>query len=683
MPHCFEPQLSLPEGSRAPDQWSHGDGVQLRLDHVISKDGGGVPISLVGDFVWNWKHYTTRKKTANLIFYFWKTQANRIIASEDISEPRLALIRELQYLMVLRIYHSKKFLSYGSLYSDLFALRQFAMFAEEKRCSLKNFLEESRWLDGYVSGIKSSQCRDLVRWLNFLYEDVTVSQLGFEVAVPTKWTELKRRANDYDKAYRQTAPLPTRIYSGLINSVSAELSDIEVHQDRILAALREALNLHRDHKAKGWKMGASFGPDLIVKHDLADFLGIRGVEADLPGLTGAVTNIQRICKVQTHIFSGMRNEEAQYLPYNCMESVKAGHGKTHSLIVGTTTKLVGARRKRTRWVTTEAQGFRAIRLAQSFAAVIYEFFGVIPSTDEKTKDDFPLFVSTGYLPWMGDTAFPEEVRYLPCTTLNISALSESLQEALLPVIEEDDLEELHQIDPFRDWSNEPEFAAGMRWQLKSHQLRRSLAIYANASGLVKTSSLKRQLQHLTREMTEYYGKGSVFAKNFLSDDPVEYKKHVCREWQDTEQEAQYLAFARDVLNSDEPLCGPGGAFYELKKQRGEVMTAQEAKNQLKMGRMSYKAHPLGGCTHVGNCDKQKGLRLTSGICISESCKSLVGKHSAIIKIIPLQRQIVDNLRAGSIAFDMEKEELDILVNAEVKWRPSINPMVNSKRVQHA
>lgn len=33
------------------------------------------------------------------------------------------------------------------------------------------------------------------------------------------------------------------------------------------------------------------------------------------------------------------------------------------------------------------------------------------------------------------------------------------------------------------------------------------------------SSLRRQLQHITREMGEYYGRGSVFAKNFLADDP--------------------------------------------------------------------------------------------------------------------------------------------------------------------
>lgn len=46
-----------------------------------------------------------------------------------------------------------------------------------------------------------------------------------------------------------------------------------------------------------------------------------------------------------------------------------------------------------------------------------------------------------------------------------------------------------------------------------------------------------------------------------------------------EQEAQYLAFIRDVWSTNELLCGPGGTFYDLKKQRGEVMTAKEVSSR--------------------------------------------------------------------------------------------------------
>lgn len=575
--------------------------------------------------------------------------------------------------MVLRVYQSERLLGYRSLFGDVFSLGKFARFAEKKRCTIRNVLEQRTLLDAYITNVPASQCLDVVRWLNFLRDDVTTAQLGFELADPKKWAELKKRSNDYVRSRSQTAPLPTRIYSGLINALSSELDDIEAHRDRLLAALHEVLVLHAQHQAKDTKKSAEFGPDLITKHNLTEFLTRKGCTADLSGLASAVTNIQRVCKLQVHTFSGMRDKEAELLPYHCMETVKAGHGSRHSLLVGVTTKLAGARSKRTRWVTTEAQGFRAVRLVQSFAAVIYKSLGVTPSTAEKTKDNFPLFVATSNLPWAKSGGSPTDSQYATCQSLGTWYLTDAMKAALCPIIEVADIAELMAIDAFRDWSSEPGFAVGQPWPLKSHQLRRSLALYANASGLVKTSSLKRQLQHITREMAEYYGRGSMFAKNFLKDDPEGYKKHICVEWRDSEQEAEYLAFTRDVLNSDEPLCGPGGVFYDLKKQRGEVMTAKEVKHQLKMGRMAYKAMPLGGCTNPGTCEKQKGLRFTSGICISESCKSLIGKHSRIIKVIPLQRQIVASLQPGSIAFDMEKEELDMLVDAEVKWRAENRP----------
>jgi hypothetical protein len=183
-------------------------------------------------------------------------------------------------------------------------------------------------------------------------------------------------------------------------------------------------------------------------------------------------------------------------------------------------------------------------------------------------------------------------------------------------------------------------------------------------------------------MSEYYGRGSVFAKNFLADDPEEFTKHVCVDWQSSESEAQYLAFTRDVLNSDEPLCGVGGRFFDLQKQRGEVMSKKEVTTQIKMGRLAYKSHPLGGCTSLGSCDKQKGLRLTSGICISEQCKSLVGKHSSILKLIPIQREIVSRMDPGSIAAQMETEELVILEAAEVQWQSQNLPVTGTQGVGH-
>lgn len=674
MANLKEVQLDLPQGAIAPKAWDFSHGPRLHLDAVVSTGEYGEPLSYVGDFVWNWKFYTPRKTSSPLTFFYWKKTAKQIILEEEITEQRLAIIRELQYLMVLRLYCSDNLLGYRYLRGQLNYLLLFARFAEKKRCAVRDVLEQKNLLEAFILGVSASQAAQVMQWLTFLVALDPVLELGFEVAKPKSWKVLVARAKQYRDGRKQHAPLPTRIYLGLINALSSELDAIEAHRDRLLAAMREGIVLHAQHMAKGSQMAATFGPELIAKHGLGEYLEQKGFALTARGLSGAVVDILRTCKTQIHVFSGMRHEEAEHLPYYCMETVNAGHGRTHSLIEGVTTKLVGARRKRTRWVTTDAQGFRAIRLVQSFAEVIYEYLGVKPSSADAKKDNFPLFVSTDYLPWGTKLDVPSVARFAPYSKLNIGVMSAPLKTALCLVIEVEDIAELEAVDPFRDWAGEPEYAVGQPWPLKSHQLRRSLALYANASGLVRTSSLRRQLQHITREMAEYYGRGSVFAKNFLADDPKEYAKHVCVEWQDAEQEAQYLAFTRDVLNSDEPLCGVGGRFFDLQKQRGEVMAPEEVKQQLKMGRLAYKAHPLGGCTQVGTCDKQKGLRLTSGICVSELCKSLVGKHSSILKIIPIQRVMLSRVDPDSIAYQMEKEELDILEAAEVQWRSANRPL---------
>jgi len=676
MAYFLDHHLEMPVGAYPPDPWLQGDDIALRLDAVITRGGDGQPLSYVGDFVWDWEFYHPRRKASKLIFYFWTSRGKQNIDEEYITPRRLAIIRELQYLMVLRVYHSEQLLGFSYLNSCLGSLCSIAIFAEKNTCSVRDVLEQANLIDLYISSLAEHQCTSLVSWIIFLKSLDSVSVLGFDVANAKRWAELKRRTKQYRANRRQHAPLPTRIYSDLINSLSNELDEVEAIQDRIFASVREGVILYAKHYASGETKSCSFGVDLVERYGLVEVLEKRECTASLLGLIKFLTEIFRLCKIQIHIFSGMRSEEVNYLPYHCMEVVATLHGRMHSLIVGVTTKLVGSRRRRTRWVTTESQGFRAIRMAQAFANVVYESLGITPSVDDHTKDNYPLFISTAYLPWGVRKVVPQGGQYQPAR-LGLCELSDKVRARLCAIIEEDDIAELEAVDPFRAWNSEPEFIPGQMWKLKSHQFRRSLTLYGNSSGLVQVSSLRRQLQHITQEMSEYYGRGSVFAKNFLSDDAEEFSKHICVEWQDAEQEAQYLAFTRDVLNSAEPLCGPGGRFYDLQKQRGEVISPQEIKEQLKMGRLAYKGHPLGGCTQVGACDKQKGLRLTGGICISEHCKSLIGKHSKIVKLIPIQAAIVRGLDPRSIAYEMEKEELDILEEAEVQWQADKRPISGS------
>lgn len=657
----FDAQVELPSGAVAPDAWDETYGLSLPLDHVISRDKEGNPASCAGDFVWWWTAYHPRGKRAPLYFYYWATRLDRpeSIGAMDITPEREARIRELQFLMTRVIYFNEgKVLGYGSLANDkLPALHLIARFAESRACAVRDVLEQQESLDALIGTLPDYLCAKFMSLLTFLGNRDPITELGFRLATPKRWQDLYDRAKDHRDNSRQHAPLPTRIYSALINNLSQELDDIEAHKDQLIGALKEAI--------EKYVAGMTFGRELVERFGLCDYLTRRGLEISLFGLSAAITETFRICKLQIHVFGGMRDEEAAYLPYHCMEPIAGAHGRKHCLITGITTKLTGSRRHRAKWVTTEHDGFRAIRLAQQCASLIYESIGVTPSADEKAKDNHPLFPSVEYLPWgRKDLATLQVAPFVSA----FSGASAALKSRLCPVIEDADIEELEEVDPFRAWREELEFAVGNRWPLGTHQLRRSLALYANASGMVRLSSLRRQLQHLTREMSLYYGRGSTFCKNFIAEDPKGYKKHIAPEWQEAEHEAQCLAFVREVLNSEEPMFGGAGNFYQRKKERGEVMSREEIHKQIKAGRLAYKDGPLGGCLNPEPCNSIKGLNLIDTVCATDTCKHLVGKHSKIIQVIRYKSAAMEHIDPASITYIIEKEDLDQLERLEVAWR---------------
>lgn len=654
--------------AESPDPWDDGWGIRLPLDHVICRDVDGTAHK-VGEFVWPWGAYTPNRKKLSLHFFYWKPKRERIASCiSKVTPERENYIRELQFLMTRQIYFGCENAP-KTLEKKLTALRYVARFAETQSCKVFDVLTQASLLDACGANLPDHVVEDWMAWLTFLRQLNSKTQLGFIVATPKRWQQLSQRKKEYRGQSRQHAPLPTRIYAALINNLSAELDDIEIHESDLLAALREAVPEYRRAKATETEYGIRIGTALIAKHNLVEYLQKRGyTETRLRSLAAAVGEIFHICKLQIHVFSGMRNMEASNLPYHCMLTERGFNERKHCLIVGTTTKLNKGRRFRTKWVTTERNGFRAIRMAQRFAAVIYEIIGVTPSATDDCRDDYPLFPSNDYLPWMRQSLLDTK-RIASAGTRSFYYAADSLKLRLCPVIEEEDLAELEDIDPFRAWQEEPYFAIGRRWNLTTHQLRRSLAVYANASGLVRFSSLRRQLQQLTQEMALYYARGSIFCKNFIADDEIGFKKHVAVDWQDGAEEAQMLAFVRDVLNSPEPMFGGAGTFYERQRERGEIMSREEVAKQIKMGLLSYREGPLGGCTRSGACDIRKGLGLINVACATEGCKNLIGKHSKIVRTIQLKRAAMAHITPGSITEAMEREELEELAHVEREWRP--------------
>jgi len=103
----LDAKIDLPAGAVPPDPWEDSDRATLRLDHVISRDREGQPLSYVGDYVWNWTPYEPRGKKVSIYFDYWTTNRRRKVNPSDITPQRESRIRELQHLMCRLIYRDE------------------------------------------------------------------------------------------------------------------------------------------------------------------------------------------------------------------------------------------------------------------------------------------------------------------------------------------------------------------------------------------------------------------------------------------------------------------------------------------------------------------------------------------------------------------------------------------------
>lgn len=662
-------RINLPKGELPPDDWAVG--VDLQLDLVVSRNNKGEITSRAGDLVWDLTCYHAHKQTTKLYFDYWQNVPNRKINLSNVSQQRWVRIRELQLLMCNVLYiRGGAEINIASLHQLQFILRKLALFTENVGCNVLELLGREELLDMYVAQIPDRDAAYVRNLLNLFYSR-SPEEFSFPIARTKFWNEISQRAIRHEKSIKQHAPLPTRIYSGWINRLDAELTVIENNLDQLVKTLHIAVKAWREADAKRNGLhSVVVGPNLFNCDLMADLFKRYGKPRSLVGLSSIVHVVYLICKLQIHTFTGMRDREVIYLPFHCLKS-EGRNGRKYALIQGITTKLSGGRKRRAEWVTTEETAFRAISIAQALSSVIYESIGINPSKNDGDKDTYRLFISSEYLPWNDRHQFDKSEALPFNVARNLRLSNESLmflEKILLPTIEEEDIIELEEIDPFRDWRIEDEFKAGMIWPLKSHQLRRSLALYARASGCVRISSLRRQLQHISNEMSTYYANGSTFAKNFFDEDPKGFNNHVIKQWQNSEDEAELLAFVRDVLKSEEPLYGGAGNFYFSQKRNGNLITREQAQAAIKSGTMSYKTTPLGGCTKLGQCEKTTGISFINTACATENCKNLIGKHSRIIQVINAKRRMIEHLNSDSIAYKVELEDLVALEEVEIRWK---------------
>lgn len=630
-------------------------------EFVVSRYADGRIASRYADLVWDWTPYVPSGKRSVLNFRFWPQGALP-------SATQRNLVAEMQWLLYLFAWKRPgPLLSYQTLLHYVKTLRAAAAHCEVEGLSLRDVFTRHETLLDVVNALPSVHSKQLSGLLGGL-ADIGPKVVGYAVSGEQSKDVLRRLTHEYTDSLRQHPPLPTRIYSHVIATLTQELSDFEQVADQYLAlAERCAVSpLLGRTKSIQWSSAKRKGIQrdgfeaqfsaLVAEHGLENYFMAKGLCLSVFGLSAGLSRLQTVCRLAIHVFSGMRDGEVGQLPSACLESTKQG-GKPRYLIVGATTKLNRGKRKTARWVTS-SEGARAIQLARRLAELCWRVASAQLSRNLPALDETPLFASVAYLGLAGQFPAGAPDR-LVAAKFDFSGQPE-LRAILQPAISERDLQELEQIDPNRAWRTEHKFQVGKPWILTTHQLRRSLALYAQRSGLVSLPSLRRQLQHLTEEMSRYYAKGSAFADDFIGKD----KNHFGNEWREMQPVSSALSYILNVLTTDEVLFGAHGNWVEhrLHGKDGVLLVDRETTiKRFKKGELAYKETLLGGCTSTEQCSVQP-IKWLNVDCV-KGCKNMVGRASKLDRVIAAQTRLVESLDSATPEFRTEQADLQVLMSA--------------------
>jgi len=660
MNNIIEPKLDIPVGAIPPDVFYDTlDGIPP--DHfVVSRNRKGSAVSTYGETSWNLSAYHPEARPSILNFVYWDsgdtTQARKILMSE-----------ERQILFSLMWLRSGPSLSIGTLRNYLSVVNELARYSEKNLCRIKDLLNDEKKLWIFVESQNSGW---LIQTLGSMLPQLATIKNGFINVGDKLLQAIRTRGAQYRDTLLQHPPIPTRIYSSIFNQLTESLYEWEsVAEDMLLMV-------------KTCKENSVVGRGPTIQFNLARKLGIprkrsltftqlasenslnyiskKGLNPNVKSLSTLIAEIQLVTKLTIQAFTGMREDEALSLPYNCLDT-HTSNGINHYIILGRTTKLNNGRIKRTRWVTN-IEGHRAIKVAQKIAETIFSALHINLENLSIQTGNYPLFVSVGYLGFAGKLLKPEDGHFRP-NKIDLTRMSR-LRSRLQPTIEEEDIRELEQIDPHRAWRSEEKFQLGKAWLFTSHQLRRSLALYAQRSGLVSLPSLRRQLQHITNEMSLYYAKGSIYAKNFIGSD----KLHFGVLWQETQSESAGLSYILNVLLSDDILFGGHASWIKniLSENDDRISFDREVTlSQFKKGELAYKETLLGGCISTEPC-KQSALKWINTECLENGCKNLVCSLSKLERIIIAQEKLVNSLDDNLLEYRTEKTDLEILISARDK-----------------
>jgi integrase len=654
----YPPTLPFNTPLKATPDIYYQDETKVRIpsdDFVISRDTKGNILSRYGDLTYDLAPYSSTKNSKTKIPF------DSIEGSSYQYEARWL------WFICYRFSKGKNNnnLSVGVLYARFTGfIKPLCQFAKLNNVPAIQALKTKKLLTKFIykndTAMFNKQVLPTLKLYHYL-KDI----IGFDVALTNSvFDALEKRNSVVTSNKKQTELIPPRLYGLWLNEAWSIVEEFEQVSKGISNLLNQLVIEPPPHKTNySPVMRKQAWEKWIEKYGLCTLASSKGFATDRRKFFFYLSDFALICKGLIHFYSGMRDDEVLSLNYNCLELDKL-HKRKRARLIGNTTKYIG-NKKQEQWVTTEDLE-RVISVLQTIAKPIASLIDVtIEPKIKKGQTPCPLFLSINYLISKAyQKKFPQgKVRNWKSTPLSNSLSVNSLFNKDLMKITEEDIKYLEQFDPERNW-RQSKYSIGKIWHLKTHQFRRSLAVYSAQSGLVSIGSLQAQLKHLCQEVTFYYGNGAERAGSIFD---IESNNHMAHEFLREKPLADYTAWVWQILFSDEKLDGINGRVIErtIKANTSEakVLIYQDRKKtikQFKDGQRAYTETPLGGCETTTPCDKKLMHSITA--CID--CTKADLKPSKVSRTIDSMTIFVNSLTPDSVEYRTEQSELDQLIKLQ-------------------
>jgi hypothetical protein len=615
----------------------------IEEDMIVTFAKDGSPISRFKDDVWDFSATSTSMKTLN-----FRSKIESILSVSGIDNYEFdSLSNAVKFLKSIAIHWVGAVggCSMSKLNGDLKAMAYLICFCIKNGMQVEKVFSEPNAINFLISHSNSDkQVGILLAKIQRYIDAATVlgnSVFWRDLTPSSVFTfRLKRLRKQFPETGDsvQTLLIPSKIYQDLLKSTIESLERFIRYKDTI-SFLFEMRSVTRDEAVSPDRKSQA-GP---LTCDQSSRLGILwgklvredgGVASALKELyeagiakseswAGIVENLGRWqirCAILIAAFTGMRKGELLSIPFNGLQNLEADNGVI-PVVWSSTTKLEdGGVPRFTKWVTCSA-----VESAFIVARIIAN--GALSWSDDRSELDIneqeiPLFLSVEH----GKKGKPHPRFRFTATSFNGGCSIGDLYESELQITDQD----VDEISWFLYGENMPDsIRVGGTWPLTFHQFRRSMAVYAAASGQVSYPVLKSQLKHISMVMTTYYSNSSSRAVNILGDGSE--VKALRTEW----AEAKARAEADDLfhlLQSGLPLAGSAGKKLKSQQANGKLPNFFEnrkaTKQAVKNGKIRYRPTLVGGCMSVAPCNKGAGVLASA--CIScENAVFLPGSRTAL------------------------------------------------------